>query len=68
MTALPAMTGIELARWRVSNRITQSALAACLGVHTMTVSRWERCGDNLIPRRAVRLLAYADWSKLKLED
>jgi DNA-binding transcriptional regulator YiaG len=50
-----SMTGAEVKRLRESLGLTQTALAEQLGVHVMTVSRWER--DFVpIPPPAARLL------------
>lgn len=42
------MTPAELKAWRTTQSLTQPALAALLGIHEMTLSRWEN-GDRLIP-------------------
>lgn len=42
------MTPAELKAWRAAQNLTQPALAALLGIHEMTLSRWER-GERIIP-------------------
>jgi DNA-binding XRE family transcriptional regulator len=42
------LTPTELQSWRKEAGLTQTGLAALLGVDTMTVSRWER-GERAIP-------------------
>ena len=42
------MTGAELKVWRERRELQQSELAELLGVHAMTVSKWER-GVQAIP-------------------
>lgn len=42
------MTPAELQTWRQKAALSQSGLAALLGVHVMTVSKWER-GERAIP-------------------
>ena len=42
------MTTDDLQGWRLNLGFTQADLAARLGVHTITVSRWER-GETPIP-------------------
>ena len=50
------MTEKELKRYREKLGLSQAELAAQLGVHPMTVSRWER-GMVQVPEPAARLLA-----------
>lgn len=38
----------ELRAWRAAHDLSQPALAALLGIHEMTLSRWER-GEREIP-------------------
>lgn len=49
------MTPKQLKDARGRLKLTQAALAAKLGVHWMTVSKWER-GAQAIPEPAARLL------------
>jgi DNA-binding transcriptional regulator YiaG len=42
------MNGQELKAWRQKWRLTQEALAGLLGVHRVTVAKWET-GDRGIP-------------------
>lgn len=35
------MTGSELAAWRKARKVSQKVLAEILGVHILTVTRWE---------------------------
>lgn len=42
------MTPADLQAWRAHNDISQDALAKALGVHPMTISKWER-GTTKIP-------------------
>ncbi len=42
------MTPSELRIWRATHNLTQTDLAALLGVDVMTISRWER-DERLIP-------------------
>jgi DNA-binding XRE family transcriptional regulator len=42
------MTSTQLKTWRVQNGYSQSQLAEVLGVHSMTISKWER-GEREIP-------------------
>jgi transcriptional regulator with XRE-family HTH domain len=42
------MTGAELKAWRTQHGYSQSVLALMLGVHTGSLSRWER-GTRAIP-------------------
>ena len=38
----------DLKKWRKKNNYSQSQLARALGVHTLTISKWERA-DREIP-------------------
>ena len=51
------MTAAEVRRVRVRLRLTQAQLAAKLGVHEMTVSRWER-GTGQVPAPVARLIRF----------
>ena len=51
------MTAAEVRRVRMRLRLTQAQLAAKLGVHEMTVSRWER-GTVNVPEPVARLIRY----------
>ena len=51
------MTAAEVRRVRMRLRLTQAQLAAKLGVHEMTVSRWER-GTGQGPAPVARLIRY----------
>ena len=42
------MKAKELQQWRVKNKMTQQALADALGVHRVTVAKWE-AGMTEIP-------------------
>ena len=42
------MTPHELYQWRLQAQLTQLSLSALLGVHVITLSRWER-GESPIP-------------------
>ncbi len=42
------MTPADLKAWRTAQGLTQPALAALLGIHEMTVSRFER-GERPMP-------------------
>ena len=42
------MTPAELKAWRAEQGLSQPALAALLGIHEITLSRWER-GEREIP-------------------
>lgn len=42
------MTPADLKAWRAEQGLTQPALAALLGIHEVTLSRWER-GERDIP-------------------
>lgn len=42
------MTPAELFSWRSKAGLSQSGLARLLGVHRLTISKWER-GDREIP-------------------
>ena len=42
------MTPQEVKDWRSAHKLSQGALAARLGVHEISVSRWER-GSSPIP-------------------
>jgi transcriptional regulator with XRE-family HTH domain len=42
------MKGKELKAWRIRSKMTQQALADALGVHRVTVAKWE-AGMNEIP-------------------
>lgn len=42
------MTPAELKAWRTEQNLTQLALAALLGIHEITLSRFER-GERPIP-------------------
>jgi DNA-binding transcriptional regulator YiaG len=50
------MDGQELKRHRHRLRLSQAALAAKLGVHAMTVSRWET-DAHAIPQAVALLIA-----------
>jgi transcriptional regulator with XRE-family HTH domain len=56
------MTAAEVARLRKRLGLTQEGLAKELGVHPMTVSRWER-GTVNIPEPTARLLRILAASK-----
>jgi transcriptional regulator with XRE-family HTH domain len=43
--------------WRERHALSQSDLAACLGVDVMTVSRWERGAQNAPPFLRLALMA-----------
>lgn len=45
----------ELIKWRKKNSYSQSELARTLGVHVLTISRWER-GIREIPEYLYRAL------------
>lgn len=47
-TNINAMTPKELVQWRDHYKVSQQGLADLLGVHSMTVSKWER-GLTRIP-------------------
>jgi DNA-binding transcriptional regulator YiaG len=49
------MTKQDVVRIRRKLEVTQAGLAELLGVHPMTVSRWERGAGN-VPSTAARLL------------
>ena len=42
------MNGQQLALWRTYHMLTQAQLARMLGVHEITVARWE-CGMRKLP-------------------
>lgn len=42
------MTGAKLKAWRTRAGLSQASIAATLGVHKRTVSKWE-CGVHRIP-------------------
>ena len=42
------MDGAELVAWRQARNLTQAQLAELLGVHKITVSKWER-GERATP-------------------
>mgnify|MGYP001602613640 CR=1 FL=1 len=50
------MTPVDLIQWRHAQHLTQRQLAAMLGVHPVTVARWE-CGMRTISRQAQAQLA-----------
>ncbi len=50
------MTGQELQKWRIDNKMTQQALADVLGVHRVTVAKWE-AGMEPIPKYMALALA-----------
>ena len=50
------MTGAELKRLREGANLTQLQLAAVLGVHLATLSRWEQRQDKPISRTGVLLV------------
>ncbi len=55
---IKAMTNTELKNWREREGYSQGRLAEALGIHVMTVSKWER-GIRAIPpflRLALRAL------------
>ena len=52
---MAAMKGREVANVRESLGLTQSGLAQLLGVHVMTISRWER-GAVRVPEPMARLI------------
>jgi len=43
------MTASELRAWRLKSKITQEKLAEKLGVHRVTIAKWE-AGDRSIPK------------------
>lgn len=43
------MTGDELKEWRIVRNVSQEQLAELLGVHGMTVSKWEREIQSIPP-------------------
>ena len=51
------MTAKQLKALRTQLHLTQPVLAEKLGVHSMSLSRWET-GQRPIPLMAVKLLAY----------
>lgn len=42
------MDGSELKKWRQKQKLTQGGLADLLGVHRVTIAKWE-AGDRGIP-------------------
>lgn len=50
------MTGQELQKWRIDNKLTQQALADVLGIHRVTVAKWE-IGMEPIPKYITLALA-----------
>ena len=58
------MNGQELKAWRLNWQLTQGALAGLLGVHRVTIAKWE-AGDRGIPpflHLALKALEH-DWIK-----
>lgn len=58
------MNGQELKAWRQKWQLTQEALAGLLGVHRVTIAKWE-AGDRGIPpflHLALKALEYS-WMK-----
>lgn len=53
---LRPVSGADLARHRTRLGLTQTELAARLGVHAMTVSKWERA-EHRIPAAVAKLVA-----------
>lgn len=43
------MTGAELKKWREDRKMLQGDLAEKLGVHVMTISKWEREAQAIPP-------------------
>ena len=56
------MTGAEFARRRAALGLTQRALADKLGVHRVTLARWEG-GTHPVLEAAARLLTYIERDK-----
>ena len=50
------MTGAELKRLREAANLTQLQLAAALGVHLATLSRWEQRQEQPISRQGALLV------------
>ena len=55
MVYTSTMTGTDVQRLRRRLRLTQAALARKIGVHALTVSRWER-GQVRVTEPMARLL------------
>jgi putative transcriptional regulator len=63
MTGTPRSRHVDVARLRADLFLNQDQLAAILGVHSMTVSKWERGELVVDPWRKVmlnRMRAFAD--------
>jgi DNA-binding XRE family transcriptional regulator len=43
------MDGNELKEWRRNQKLTQGALADLLGVHRVTIAKWEACDRGIPP-------------------
>ena len=57
------MTPKQLQSWRMKAGLSQPALAALLGVHPLTVSKWERAENGIPPylKLALECLESADF-------
>jgi DNA-binding transcriptional regulator YiaG len=53
------MNADELARWRHTYGVSQKTLSQYLGIHSMTVSRWEQGGAQIPPYLPLALDALA---------
>lgn len=49
------MNGEQLAQWRTYHQLTQVQLAQCLGVHPITVAKWETGARGIPPHLGLAL-------------
>ena len=56
---IPVMTGNQFKTWRASCGLSQAKMGRALGVHVLTVARWEGYKDAGLPEIVVKRIMKA---------